>query len=67
MIEVKVVGSALADIGFDVNVGPLFQTPSEAASEAIGLNVDIIAASSLAAGHLTVVSKIEKELDSMRF
>ena len=63
----KVVGSALADIGFDVNVGPLFQTPSEAASEAIGLNVDIIAASSLAAGHLTLVPKLRKELDSKGF
>ena len=59
----KVVGSALADIGFDVNVGPLFQTPSEAAEEAISLDVDIIAASSLAAGHLTLVPKLRSELD----
>ena len=60
----KVVGSALADIGFDVNVGPLFQTPSEAAEEAISLDVDIIAASSLAAGHLTLVPKLRSELDN---
>ena len=59
----KVVGSALTDIGFDVNVGPLFQTPSEAAEEAISLDVDIIAASSLAAGHLTLVPKLRSELD----
>ena len=60
----KVVGSALADIGFDINVGPLFQTPSEAAEEAISLDVDIIAASSLAAGHLTLVPKLRSELDN---
>ena len=60
----KVVGSALADIGFDINVGPLFQTPSEAAEEAISLHVDIIAASSLAAGHLTLVPKLRSELDN---
>ena len=60
----KVVGSALADIGFDVNVGPLFQTPYEAAEEAISLDVDIIAASSLAAGHLTLVPKLRSELDN---
>ena len=63
----KVVGSALADIGFDVNVGPLFQTPSEAAEEAINLDVDIIAASSLAAGHLTLVPKLRNELDNKGF
>ena len=51
-------------MGFDVNVGPLFQTPSEAAEEAIKLNVDIIAASSLAAGHLTLVPKLRDELDN---
>ena len=60
----KVVGSALADIGLDVNLGPLFQTPSEAAEEAISLDVDIIAASSLAAGHLTLVPKLRSELDN---
>ena len=51
-------------MGFDVNVGPLFQTPSEAADEAIKLNVDIIASSSLAAGHLTLVPKLRDELDN---
>ena len=60
----KVVGSALSDMGFDVEVGPLFQTPSEAASEAIKLEIDIIASSSLAAGHLTSIPKSREELDS---
>jgi len=60
----KVVGSALSDMGFDVEVGPLFQTPSEAASEAIKLEIDVIASSSLAAGHLTLIPKLREELDS---
>ena len=59
----KVVGSALSDMGFDVEVGPLFQTPSEAASEAIKLEIDVIASSSLAAGHLTLIPKLREELD----
>ncbi len=51
----KVVGTALADLGFDATVGPLFQTPDEAAALARELDVDIVAASSLAAGHKTLV------------
>ncbi len=51
----KVVGTALADLGFDVTVGPLFQTPDEARDLAIKLDVDIVGASSLAAGHKTLV------------
>ena len=47
----KVVGSAYADLGFEVTVGPLFQTPDEAAALAIAEEVDIVGASSLAAGH----------------
>jgi methylmalonyl-CoA mutase len=51
----KVVGTALADLGFDATVGPLFQTPEEARDLALNLDVDIVAASSLAAGHKTLV------------
>ena len=51
----KVVGTALADLGFDATVGPLFQTAEEARDLAIALDVDIVAASSLAAGHKTLV------------
>ena len=51
----KVVGTALADLGFDATVGPLFQTPDEATELALALDVDIVAASSLAAGHKTLV------------
>ena len=51
----KVVGTALADLGFDATVGPLFQTPEEACDLALELDVDIVAASSLAAGHKTLV------------
>ncbi|MEC9414502.1 MAG: methylmalonyl-CoA mutase [Pseudomonadota bacterium] len=60
----KVVGSALSDMGFDVEVGPLFQTPFEAALEAVKLEIDIIASSSLAAGHLTLIPKLREELDN---
>jgi methylmalonyl-CoA mutase len=51
----KVVGTALADLGFDATVGPLFQTPDEACALALELDVDIVASSSLAAGHKTQV------------
>jgi methylmalonyl-CoA mutase len=51
----KVVGTALADLGFDATVGPLFQSPEEARDLALSLDVDIVAASSLAAGHKTLV------------
>ena len=51
----KVVGSAYADMGFDVTVGPLFQTPGEAAALAVAEDVDIVGASSLAAGHKSLV------------
>ncbi len=54
----KVVGTALADLGFDVTVGPLFQTPDEARDLAIKLDVDIVGASSLAAGHKTLVPSL---------
>ena len=51
----KVVGSAYADMGFEVTVGPLFQTPAEAAALAVAEDVDIAASSSLAAGHKSLV------------
>ena len=54
----KVVGTALADLGFDATVGPLFQTPDEARDLALKLDVDIVAASSLAAGHKTLVPEL---------
>ncbi len=58
----KVIASAFADLGFDVDVGPLFQTPAEAARQAVENDVHIIGASSLAAGHLTLVPELKAEL-----
>jgi len=58
----KVIATAFADIGFDVDVGPLFQTPDEAARQAIENDVHIVAASSLAAGHKTLVPQLIEEL-----
>ncbi|RUL87296.1 methylmalonyl-CoA mutase [Tautonia sociabilis] len=59
----QVVASAFADFGFDVDVGSLFQTPEEAAREAIDNDVHVVGVSSLAAGHLTLVPAIRKALD----
>ncbi len=58
----KVVATAFADLGFDVDIGPLFQTPEEAARQAVENDVHIIGASSLAAGHLTLVPALKAEL-----
>jgi methylmalonyl-CoA mutase len=58
----KVVASALADLDFDVTMGPLFQTPAEAAALAVKLDVDVVGASSLAAGHLTLLPELIAEL-----
>jgi len=58
----KVIATAFADLGFDVDVGPLFQTPEEAARQAVENDCHIIGASSLAAGHLTLVPKLREEL-----
>ncbi|OAN65753.1 methylmalonyl-CoA mutase [Magnetospirillum moscoviense] len=58
----KVIATAFADIGFDVDVGPLFQTPEEAARQAVENDVHIVAASSLAAGHKTLVPSLIAEL-----
>jgi methylmalonyl-CoA mutase len=58
----KVIASAFADLGFDVDIGPLFATPAEAARQAIENDVHIIGVSSLAAGHLTLVPELKGEL-----
>ncbi len=58
----KVVASALVDLGWEVEIGPLFQTPEEAAKDARAAGVDIVAASSLAAGHLTLVPELKRAL-----
>ena len=59
----KVIASAFADLGFDVDIGPLFQTPGEAARQAVENDVHIVGASSLAAGHLTLVPELKAELE----
>lgn len=58
----KVIATAFADLGFDVDVGPLFQTPAEVARQAIEADVHVVGVSSLAAGHLTLVPALRKEL-----
>jgi methylmalonyl-CoA mutase len=61
----KVVATAYADMGFDVDVGPLFQTPKEAAKQAVENDVHIVGVSSLAAGHKTLAPQIIQELKAM--
>jgi methylmalonyl-CoA mutase len=61
----KVVASAFADLGWDVDIGPLFQTPEEAARQAVENDVHVVAASSLAAGHLTLVPELKKQVSEM--
>jgi methylmalonyl-CoA mutase len=58
----KVVSTGYADIGFDVDIGPLFQTPAEAAKQAVENDVHILGVSSLAAGHKTLVPQVISEL-----
>jgi len=58
----KVIATAFADMGFDVDVGPLFQTPEESARQAVENDVHVIGASSLAAGHLTLVPELRAAL-----
>ena len=58
----KVIATAFADLGFDVDIGPLFQTPDEAARQAVENDVHIVGASSLAAGHLTLVPQLRDAL-----
>ncbi len=61
----KVVATGYADVGFDVDMGPLFQTPAEAAKQAVENDVHIVGVSSLAAGHLTLVPQIIAELKKL--
>ncbi len=61
----KVISTAFADLGFDVDVGPLFQTPEETAKQAAENDVHIIGVSSLAAGHLTLVPELKAELKKL--
>ena len=58
----KVIATSFADLGFDVDIGPLFQTPAEAAKQAVENDVHIIGVSSLAAGHKTLVPQLVEEL-----
>jgi methylmalonyl-CoA mutase len=58
----KVIATSFADLGFDVDIGPLFQTPAEAAKQAVENDVHIIGVSSLAAGHKTLVPQLLEEL-----
>ena len=59
----KVIASAFADLGFDVDIGPLFATPGEAARQAVENDVHVVGVSSLAAGHLTLVPELKAELE----
>jgi methylmalonyl-CoA mutase len=60
----KVIATAFADLGFEVDIGPLFQTPEEAAAEAVRNDVHVVGASSLAAGHMTLVPELRAELEA---
>ena len=59
----KVIVSAFADMGFDVDVGPLFSTPEEVAQQAVDADVHIVGVSSLAAGHLTLLPALKQALE----
>jgi methylmalonyl-CoA mutase len=61
----KVIATAFADLGFDVDVGPLFQTPAEAARQAIDNDVHVVGVSSQAAGHKTLVPELVSELERL--
>lgn len=61
----KVIASGFADLGFDVDVGPLFQTPKEVALQAIDSDVHVIGVSSQAAGHRTLLPALKKELKKL--
>jgi len=61
----KVIATSFADIGFDVDIGPLFQTPEEAAKQAVENDVHILGVSSLAAGHKTLVPQVMIELEKL--
>lgn len=61
----RIISSAFADLGFDVDIGPLFQTPAEAAKQALENDVHIIGISSLAAGHMTLIPELIAELNRL--
>jgi len=61
----KIIATSFADIGFDVDIGPLFQTPAEAAKQAVENDVHILGVSSLAAGHKTLVPQVIDELKKL--
>jgi len=61
----KVISTSFADLGFDVDIGPLFQTPEEAAKQAVENDVHILGVSSLAAGHKTLVPQVLNELEKL--
>ncbi len=61
----KVVATGYADVGFDVDIGPLFQTPAEAAKQAVENDVHVLGVSSLAAGHKTLVPQVIEELKNL--
>jgi methylmalonyl-CoA mutase len=61
----KVISTAFADVGFDVDIGPLFQTPAEVARHAVENDVHVVGVSSLAAGHKTLVPQLIGELKKL--
>ncbi len=61
----KVIATAFSDLGFDVDIGPLFQTPEETARQAVENDVHVLGVSSLAAGHLTLVPQLAAELERL--
>jgi methylmalonyl-CoA mutase len=61
----KVIATAFADLGFDVDVGPMFSTPEEVAQQAVENDVHVVGVSSLAAGHLTLVPALKEALDEL--
>jgi methylmalonyl-CoA mutase len=61
----KIISTAFADIGFDVDIGPLFQTPEEVARQALENDVDIVGVSSLAAGHKTLIPQLKQALSTL--
>jgi methylmalonyl-CoA mutase len=61
----KVIATAFSDLGFDVDIGPLFQTPDETARQAVDNDVHVVGVSSLAAGHLTLVPQLKADLAAL--
>ncbi|KAG0444441.1 hypothetical protein HPB47_013786 [Ixodes persulcatus] len=61
----KIIATGFADMGFDVDIGPLFQTPEEVAQQAIDADVHVVGVSSLAAGHKTLVPELSRVLKSL--